>query len=162
VKGGVLAAILTASCWSDRVLGRSKLVDLPIVTSFVVAGNNLIFDGEMLKRTIFVNLDANMERPEDRTFDFDPVTYAREHRVELVHAALLIIRNWIARKRPSGPKLALPFGGFESYARTMNGILACASVKGFMETFAEIQVEEDTSDDEFREFVALWWERYRD
>ena len=40
VKGSELAAMLTAARWQDRILGQSRLINLPVRHVWVLAGNN--------------------------------------------------------------------------------------------------------------------------
>jgi hypothetical protein len=163
IRGGALAAILTASRWSDRILGSSKLVDLPVRTTWIVAGNNLQFSRELLLRTIFIGLDADMTDPGRRTFDppQDPERYIKEHRAEMVHAALTLIQNWIARGRPRG-KASTVLGGFEDYTRVMGGILDAADIPGFMANVSETQEDDDHEGNIWKPFLEQWWNKYGD
>ena len=135
VEGGALAAILTAKVWQDRVLGKSKLVDLPVRTTWIIAGNNIMIARELLLRTLFVILDANMQNPERRNFEElkNPETYTLEHRAEMVRACLTLVQNWLAQGRPRfDPPVRL--GGFDEYIEVMGGILGAAGIMGFLAT----------------------------
>ena len=62
-------------------------------------GNNLEFKNDITARILKCRIDAGMESPEKRRFNWDPVIYAMEHRAELVQAVLMILRAYIVRRR---------------------------------------------------------------
>jgi putative DNA primase/helicase len=130
VEGSSLASALTARTWADRVLGQSKMVRLPVNLTWLVTGNSLRFSGELARRTVYIRLDAKVERPYLRDGFKHPLpSWAIEHRAELVWAALIMIQNWIAYGRPAG-KATL--GSFEDWARTIGGILEAGGISGFL------------------------------
>jgi hypothetical protein len=63
-----LAAALTATEWMDRRLGVNAMVRAPLTTVWFCTGNNLAFKKTLGRRVIPLDLDAKVERPEDRTF----------------------------------------------------------------------------------------------
>jgi hypothetical protein len=163
VAGGPLAAILTASTWSDRILGRSEMVKLPVRNAWVISANNPRFSRELLLRTIPVRLDANVENPGRRKFHTpeDPVAYALAHRAELVWACLALVQTWIAEGKP---KVSLParLGGFESFTEVMGGVLASANIPGFLANLDAFQADSDSDADHWRTFIIEWWSAHHD
>ena len=130
VEGSSLASALTARTWADRVLGQSKMVPLPVTLTWLVTGNCLSFSGELARRTVYIRLDAKLERPYLRDGFKHPLpSWAIEHRAELVWAALTLIQNWIVCGRPAG---RATLGSFEDWARTVGGILEVAGISGFL------------------------------
>jgi hypothetical protein len=79
--------------------------------------------------SVRICLDARVDRPWLRTGFRHPDLreWAFEHRNQLVHAALLLVQNWLALGRPAGV-VRLP--GFERWSEVMGGILAAAGVEG--------------------------------
>ena len=67
----------------------------------------------MTRRTVICSLDAKMERPELRQFDFEPVQRAKNRRPQLVVAALTILRAFKLHGRPSAKP---PLGSFEQWS----------------------------------------------
>ena len=96
----VIDSFLTSSLFADRVLGVSENVELPNRSLFLVSGNNLVLTGDTHRRILLARLDAQIETPFKREFDFDPLTEVCNDRQALVVAALTIVRAYIAAGRP--------------------------------------------------------------
>lgn len=160
-----LAAAVTApSCiWSDRRLGATEEVRVPIRNAWVVTGNNLSLTSELARRAVPIRLDAQVERPGSRSGFRHPdlLEYVKARRVVLAQACLIIAGNWVAagRNEHIGSAVgSIVIASFEQWARRMGGILADAGVQGFLEnhaTFTEVQDEEG---EELAELLAAWYE----
>lgn len=96
----VIDSFLTSSLFADRVLGVSENVELPNRALFLVSGNNLVLTGDTHRRILLARLDAQIETPFKREFEFDPLTEVCNNRQTLVMAALTIVRAYIAAGRP--------------------------------------------------------------
>jgi len=156
-----LAAVLTDVIWRDRQLGQTKELTLPNRAVWAATGNNLVFSRELARRVVWIRLDAKMETPEQRSGFRHPnlLGYVREHRARLVHAALTLVRAWLAAGRPAGTQV---MGSFESYAAVMGGILDVAGVPGFLANGEELRRHADAETGEWRAFVTAWRERWGD
>ena len=99
-----MAALLTSSEYSDRVLGKSHSVTLPNRLLVCITGNNLVLAGDMPRRVLTARIDPQTDTPHAREFDLDPKAYVVENRMELVRAALTLMRGWLASegKPPKG------------------------------------------------------------
>ena len=91
----VLEAMLTAAYLSDRILGVSEMVDLPNTTMVMISGNNIQIVGDLNRRFLTCRIDAKIESPHTRKFDLDPLAYVKAHRLDMVRAALTIIRGYL-------------------------------------------------------------------
>ncbi len=100
----VIDSFLTSSLFADRVLGVSENVELPNRALFLVSGNNLVLTGDTHRRILLARLDAQIETPFKREFEFDPLTEVCNNRQALVVAALTIVRAYIAAGRPKVAK----------------------------------------------------------
>jgi hypothetical protein len=163
VEGSALAAIVTAPRWRDRVLGESRLVDLPVRSFWILAGQGLQFDRELLLRSVRIQLHPNVPHPERRIFE-EPKElpeYALEHRAELIWACLTIVQRWIASDRPE-VQTTHTLGGFEGFVRVMGGILQAAGIKGFLDGLEDYHDEGEAETDSLPAFVAAWWEKHTD
>ncbi|MFB3883541.1 MAG: hypothetical protein ACE149_19925 [Armatimonadota bacterium] len=126
-----LAAVLTASSWSDRLLGESQMLSLPNRATWLLTANNPSLSLELARRCVRIRIDPRMEQPWWRTgFKHDPlVGWAKERRSELLCAVLTIIRAWIAAGMPLHNKR---MGSFEHWSAVIGGILDVAEIPGFL------------------------------
>lgn len=115
--GEPLDKVLTAVDLVDlRVLGKSEIASLPWRAIVLATGNNVEVMGDTSRRVVVERLDCGEERPEDRT-DFrhaDLRAWVRQHRADLVVAALTVLRAWFVAGRPGGG--LRPWGSFESWS----------------------------------------------
>ena len=157
---GVLAALLTATIWSDRLLGKNETVDLPNRTMWLVTGNNLQLNDEIARRTVWIRIDARVDRPWQRTSFRHPdlMGWLGRHRHELVWALLVLTQNWIARGRPTWSGRTL--GSYESWSSVVGGIMEAAGIEGFLANREELYRRADAETEEWRAFVAAWWEEH--
>ena len=122
-----LAAALTADTWADRLLGVSELVTAPLRAVWLATGNNLVFRGDLGRRVVPVDLDADMENPEerDRFRHADLRAWVEGRRPELVSAALTVLRAYHLAGRPAHG--AHPMGSFEAWDGLIRGACVGAS-----------------------------------
>lgn len=152
INSGILAAIMTARRWVDRILGKTQRFRGRVLTTWVVAGNDLRFSREIRRRTILIELNANMpEAWKRKHFRHDLPTWALENRAALIRACVIVVLNWIARGRPAGKRT---LGSFEGWSRVMGGILEAAGIPGFLDTPAEKETRHWAS------FIEGWWAKY--
>lgn len=121
-----LAAALTAPTFTDRLLGKNRMVTVRLEAVWIATGNNLAFQGDLGRRVVPIDLDPKVESPEERGGFEHPelLDWVRENRPRLVTAALTVLRAWVVAGRPQ-PALRR-FGSFESWARTIRAALVWA------------------------------------
>jgi hypothetical protein len=157
LRSAALAAALTSTIWEDRILRESRIVRVPIHALWVATGNNPALSDEIARRTIRVRLDAQMERPSERS-DFrhpDLKGWAMKHRADLLWAVAVMVRAWLAAGRPPGDR---SMGTFESWAMVMGGILGVAGIPGLLENQRRF-VEQSTPDTRLWGLVFERWAR---
>jgi hypothetical protein len=176
---GSLAAALTGDNWSDRILGESKQVTLPIRTVWVATGNNVSLTDEQARRAVPVFLDPGEVRPSDRpASDYrhpNLLGWAREHRAQLVTAALTLVRNWqlgaggVGEDEQTLYREGEPFeytgptlGSFGDWARVIGGILEAAEVPGFLGNRQRLYDEANVERRELAGFLGTWYDLGRD
>jgi hypothetical protein len=109
-----LSIALTQPIFADRMLGQSSRFHLSTRMTWTATGCNLGFKGDLSVRVLMCHIDANVERPEERTFKIpDFPKYLRVHRAELVQAALTILRAYHVADRPA--QSMTPWAGFEEW-----------------------------------------------
>lgn len=103
LDSAALAGAITAPIISDRILGRSESLAIPNRTLLILTGNNLCPAGDMPRRLITVRIDPGCDTPFAREFAFDPLDHVLDHRLELVDAALTILRGRYAIAHEKAP-----------------------------------------------------------
>jgi hypothetical protein len=105
-----------------RILGRSETVRCEARgTTLYATGNNFTIVGDVCRRVITCCLDAEMEQPEFRQFDFDPVDRVLADRGKYIAAALTVCRAYIVAGRPG---IAMPrLASFEGWSDTVRSAL---------------------------------------
>ena len=132
VDSGDLASAQTARTYQARVLGKTQTIEVDVRSIFIFTANNVTLSNELLRRSIFIPLDAKVEAPEKRTgfLHEDVFKWVDTHRAELVHACLTLIQNWVAQgMKRSAHSLA----SFEDWAKVTGGVLEAAGFAGFLE-----------------------------
>jgi hypothetical protein len=160
IDSPMLAATLTSREVSDRLLGGNRIVSLLSRVVWAASGNNLRVTGDLPRRSFSIRLDANAERPWERTgFRIrDLEQYIDENRGNLLAAALTIIRAWYTNGKPMVPIPAL--GSFQEWADTIGSVLAFAGIPGFLTNLEQTQVVQDESAQEWTAFFDAWWDRF--
>ena len=118
--GEFLCALLTQTTIRARILGRSEAPEFPSNAFITATGNNLVLLGDMTRRALFCQLDPQVERPELRRFDTNPLREAQRHRSSLVTAALTILRAYHIAGQPDAPA---PLGSYEAWSNRVRGSL---------------------------------------
>src|SRR5262249_23058075 len=89
LDSAALAAILTCGgVWTDRLLGHTQMVHVPMSATIAVTGNNVMLSNEMTGRAVLIALDPKMEDPSTRTGFRHPdlETWTRHERGRLLAA----------------------------------------------------------------------------
>lgn len=154
LQSPTLALVLTAKDYQCRILGVSENMIVPNRATWVATGNNIRPSGDMPRRCYHIRLDAKKSRPyQGRKFKHENLLdWAQEMRPRLLWSLLIIARAWYQRKVKV--PIADVWGSFESWHRTIAGILRSASVDGFL---ANLQTFLNEADD-----MALQWEAFLD
>ena len=154
------AVIASPDCrFAGRMLGATRWVEVPALACWLASGNNPKVSRELARRTVVIKLDANAERPEQRSgFKIkNLLRWGMEHRVDLLYAALVLCRAWVAAGKPKGQAV---LGSFESWAEVIGGILEVAGLPGFLENKNELTTRDDHALG-WSALVAEWWRQYQ-
>jgi hypothetical protein len=115
--GAALDKVITAVGSVDlRVLGSTDLRTCEWYATVFASGNNVTFGGDMIARVLAPRLETALDRPELLEPEIkDLRAWVRAHRVELVRAALTILRAYVVA---GSPDMGCPrWGGFEAWSR---------------------------------------------
>ncbi len=126
LQSETLNAILTApgSTYSDRILGRSEIVEVPTNVTILATGNNLIIQGDLTRRVLLCTIDPKKENPETRR-NFKVKGRLENHvlkrRAHYVRESLVIIKAYIDAGYPR-QKIS-QFGSFEEWSDLIRSAL---------------------------------------
>lgn len=137
-----------------RILGRSEAPAFEVRSTFFATGNNLQLRGDMTRRAVVCNLDAGVERPELRAFDFSPVERVLAGRGAYVAAALTVVRAYLVAGQPG--KLS-PIGSYEVWSDMIRSCLVWLG-EGDPVASMEKAREEDPYLVEIKEIFGQWRE----
>jgi putative DNA primase/helicase len=146
--GDLLCQAIERPIVQIRPLGTSDIIEIETRASIFATGNSLRVRGDMTRRSLVCNLDAGVERPELRSFDFDPVEEVLTNRSAYVGAVLTIV---LAHAAAGFPGAKTPLASFQEWSRYVRGALmwlGCADPCASME-----EARED--DPELSELVEL-------
>jgi hypothetical protein len=92
LDSGALGAVLTSESFSGRILGTNTSLKAPTSVLIMLNGNNLALAGDMPRRVVTVRIDPQDEVPHARKFKFDPEVEVRTRRVDMIAAALTLVK----------------------------------------------------------------------
>jgi hypothetical protein len=152
LKAPSLANALTAEVWKDRILGRSESIELPQLATWMATGNNIRLGGDLQRRAFWIRLDAHSGTPWlGRTFKHpDLKAWVLENRGKIIGALLTLARAWFVAGQPTAKSPIL--GSYESWSRTIGGILEHAGVHGFL---GNLEALYNHADEEAAEWEAF-------
>jgi len=103
LDSGELASAMTAEVYAARILGVSKMLNVPVKVQWVRSGNNTLFSVELYRRVVDIRMNAKMSNPEDRHVSQFKIknlkAWVRDNQAEQVEAALTIIQYWVNLNR---------------------------------------------------------------
>ncbi len=162
MRGGAVAQAITGTTWQDRILGLSKIVNLPVRCCWIAVANNPAFSPEVADRIVTCRMVSPLERPRNRDLKDVKHKYlapwVRENRGPLVWSCLTLVQNWIARGRRKG---SADLGSFQTWAETMSGILEAAGVPGLLDNRQMMLERADPVGDSRKAFVVAWYADFK-
>ena len=137
-----------------RILGKSEAPELECRSTTFATGNNLVLTGDMTRRALICSLDAAVDRPELRDFDFDPIGKVQANRGAYVAAALTVIR---AYRIAGSPTVCGPLGSYEDWCAMVRAPLIWLGHADPVESM-ETARDEDPELSAIRELFGHWRE----
>jgi hypothetical protein len=163
LKSAALARALTAGVWEDRILGVSKTLRVPVKNVWVATANNLELSLEIARRSYWIRLDAQLEKPWERPaqqFEHpDLKAWVRENRSKILSALLIVGRYWFVKGQPEAKDTPV-VGSFEAWSKTLGGVLAAAGVEGFLENSKALYEKAISHSGLWSAFLEVWHETY--
>jgi hypothetical protein len=156
---GALEAVLTATRWRDRVLGVSKTFEGDVYAVWIATGNNVAFrKRDMIRRTVHIRLETDLENPESRQGFTHPDlrAWVLANRPTLVAAALTILRAYCAAGRPD--QGLSPWGSFEGWSALVRSAVVWVGMEDPGKTREELARTADTELVALADLVTGWEE----
>ena len=121
IKGALFCSAITEDPVNIRVLGYSEKVSVDNTAVMTATGNCEITDGDMVRRSLVCELDAEEETPASREFKnkTDLRVCAREHRSEMIWSVLVLLRAYeqAIQENPANRVAVKPMGSFNEWSR---------------------------------------------
>jgi hypothetical protein len=125
IGNGVLDGMLTSTSWRERLMSTNEVPTYPLLfTTWATANNAQIRSGaDTARRTCWTRLESRLANPEDRTDlkERDLYGWVREHRGELVVAALTLLRSYFLHH--TAPIELPPWGSYEGWSSVIRACL---------------------------------------
>jgi hypothetical protein len=154
-----LAAVLTTSEWSDRILGKSEVLHLHSRAIWIATGNNIRLGGDIARRSYWIRLNSNLPRPwmrDSRDFKRELPSWAVAHRLEMVAALLTMARAWFLDNKPDWT--GRPLGSYEIWSRTVGGVLDYCGLKNFLANLEDMYEQADDEPGQWAVFFGVIFE----
>jgi putative DNA primase/helicase len=152
LAGDFLCQTIERPIVKTRVLGRSQNMRIENRATLFANGNNLAVVGDLTRRALACSLDANMERPEQRKFEADPVEQVLADRGRYVAEVLIIARAYVAAGCPNP---CPPLASFEDWSRLVRSALVWLGRADPVDTMEKARADDPTLDD-LRTVVSAW------
>lgn len=137
-----------------RILGKSETPEIECRSTIFATGNNITVVGDMVRRSVLCTLDAGVERPELRQFDFDPIERVQADRAAYVAAAITIVRAYRAAEAPA---VCAPLGSYGAWSNTVRSALVWLGEADPVASMEAVR-EEDPELGTIRELFSRWRE----
>ena len=167
LKSSFFDGLLTAPVFTERRLGGNDNVTLDNNRLWVITGNNVLIGGDMDRRGLWANIDADMEKPELRPAEKfahpNLEGWVDDNRGALLNALLTMVRSWVVAGRPVQP--APTSDNFGLMTQTLQGILDHAGIPGNIGDLGAAPEMPDPEAEEWSTFLAethrlmgdKWW-----
>lgn len=152
-----LDATLTSQRVAGRIMATNRNAHVAFTTTLFATGNNLQVKGDLARRVLVIDLDAEVERPEEqRTKPFrhaNILEYTKLNRAKLIASALTLLR---AHHCAGQPQPHTSIGGFEAWDKHVRQPIAWVSDVDAAEGRVRVREESNPELDVLRELLVAW------
>lgn len=159
IESESLCAFLTTSHYSGRILGSNQIVGGRPSALVILNGNNCHAVGDLSRRLIHIRIDPKCEKPFTRTFDLDPSAYVKEHRFQMIRAALTILSASLqSGHQHNGGRLA----SFEEWSDFIRNAVIWVGKKGWLDVTDPVEsimgnYAMDSETQHLGSLLECWW-----
>jgi Bifunctional DNA primase/polymerase, N-terminal len=152
----LLCQILTERSVAVRPLGVSEEVIISGMPIVFANGNGVRVDENLGRRTLLVELDAGMEKPELRSFNLRPDRLLLEDRGKYLAAVLTALRAFILARQRGEASVAKPkLGSFEEWSDYGRSLLIWYGFHDPLEAMATAQADDPEKGARSAVFISL-------
>ena len=162
INNAILEQVSTSKVYSDRLLGKNDLINLPNEMDFSLSGNvGVSYTPDFANRCRFVNLFLDIEDANSRKFD-NPLLHEwiLKSRGKILSALYSLVKNWIKDKKPEG---SIPFASFPNWASICGGIMESAGYDSPCTIDKEsLELAGDSETSDMKQLFEICYETYPD
>lgn len=156
--GDVLAMCLTSTVYKGRELGVSRMLEVPVPV-LCATGVNVMVKDDLGRRVLPIDLDPPAPDWKARTFQIKNLeSWVLDHRTELAHAALTILRAFHVAGCPQAD--LPPFASYESWTARIRQVCVWLGLKDPVLGNERIVQSSDMDRDAVFAFLETWHDRY--
>lgn len=124
------ALTLHNGLWGDRILGSNRSWQGPFAPTWWATSNNVILAADMARRTCYIRLSSDLERPELREDFHHPglLSWVADNRKRLAHCCLSLLREFCEAGRPEPQEKIPAWGGYEAWSDLIRHALIWAGM----------------------------------
>lgn len=161
LRSPVLSKILTSEYHNGRILGESKMVDVPQKAIWIANGNNIQLGGDMPRRCFRIRMISQVSNPYEREdFKYEHLDEeVKEQRGKIIAALLTIARGWYVAGQLKPTKKLKKLATFSKWVKVIGGMLAYAGVDGFLENLDDLHKDIDVDGAAWSLFLETWLEK---
>jgi hypothetical protein len=152
-----LDAALTATAWSDRILGQTAIASgVPLFSTWFATGNNIVLAADTARRALHIRLESPEENPEERSgfHHADLLAWVRRNRARLSVDAVTILAGYFAAGRPD--MQLKPWGSFEAWSAIVRQAIVWAGLPDPAATRTELTSQADREAVALRQLLGGW------
>jgi putative DNA primase/helicase len=152
IGGDLLCQIAERRLIHIRILGKSEMPECEWRGVLFATGTNITYLADMARRGLISTLNPEVERPELRTFSFDPIEQVLANRGSYIAAAFTIARAYLTA---GSPKVCGPLGSYEPWSRMVRSPLIWLGQEDPVKSMDEAR-EEDPVRRAERSLITIW------
>ena len=162
IHSPTLAAVLTSTIWTDRILSQSKMTSVENRALWMLTGNNVSLTSELHRRSVQIKLEPNTSKPWERqSKDFKHAnikSWVSSHRSDIMAALISVCYSWIqSGAKPSTKTI----GSFEAWSSTVGGVLEHVGLNNFLDNQNENYSDVDSELTDWQDFTKAWWSKFK-
>jgi hypothetical protein len=159
LRSDTMNSMLTERPSQLRVLGESRMLEVNTAATIVLTGNALKVTQDLARRFIWIDIDPKMDNPDTRPFRPGFLQHINGRRIQLLTAALTILR-W-GRLNAGQIGHGLPVGSFEDWAEWVRDPLLALGCRDIAEGIRQAK-ESDPDRQKVAELFATWHLKHGD